>query len=314
MLFGEHAVVYGARAVALPLDVQCRASVVRAPEGGVRLRIAAWQIDARLSDEPEVGGVHHSLHILLAKMSLLRQSMCLTVEPGVPRGMGLGSSAALAVAVVRALSAAFGLNLSDEAVIELAFEAEKVAHATPSGVDNALAARRVPLVFRRGEPPHMTPLHLACPLELVIGLSDGHSSTATMVRRVRAAREQHPALYDDLFARIDSLSQQGQAALESGDLQHLGKLMNINHGLLHALDLSTSAVEDVVLTARAAGALGAKLTGGGGGGAAVALCPPSGSAAVVAALTAKGYQTLRCEVPASGAQTLRAPKENFRAG
>ena len=300
LLFGEHAVVYGAHAVAVPFPLACTARVQRRRAGGVRLRIAAWGIDAQIGREPEVGGVHHSLHVLLAKMGLLRQSLSLTIEPNVPRGMGLGSSAALAVSVVRALAAAYSMPVMDEEVMSLAFEAEKVAHATPSGVDNALCALGRPIVFCREHVPPVRPLTLNQPLYLAIGLCASGGSTARMVRQVRAAKEAHPALYASIFARIDALATEGIDAIGAGAWKDLGKLMNLNHGLLHALDLSTPALEGLIFRARETGALGAKLTGAGGGGAVVALCRDAPSVQRVCdAWTQDGRHSVACTVPAT---------------
>jgi hydroxymethylglutaryl-CoA reductase len=218
------------------------------------------------------------------------------------------------VAVVRALSQAFSLALADHEVSAAAFEAEKVAHATPSGVDNALATYERPLLFRRGEPPTMLPVALAAPLHVVIGLSHEHSSTASMVRSVAKSRERQPALVDDLFARIDALALAGKAALEAGDVGKLGQLMNINHGLLHALDLSTAGVEDIVLRARAAGALGAKMTGGGGGGAVVAVCPAERSPAVRQAIADGGYRQFGFVVSGASRGASKGAEGHVQAG
>jgi hydroxymethylglutaryl-CoA reductase len=197
----------------------------------------------------------------------------MTVHVRVPRAMGLGSSAALAVATVRALSGYFDLKLTDEAVIAQAFEAEKMAHGTPSGVDNALAGLGRPLLFRRGAPaPKITAQRVGAPLPWVVGLSHAESLTSTTVAAVRARHDACPSLYDRLFGQIDALTLEASAAMARGDLEHLGRLMNINHGLLHALDVSTGQIEQLIFEARRLGAWGAKVTGGGGGGSMLALC------------------------------------------
>jgi len=92
------------------------------------------------------------------------------------------------------------------------------------------------------------------------------------VRAVRARHDACPALYGRLFDAIDALTLEASAAMAAGDGQHLGRLMNINHGLLHALDVSTVQIEQLIFEARRMGAWGAKVTGGGGGGSMLALC------------------------------------------
>jgi hydroxymethylglutaryl-CoA reductase len=115
--------------------------------------------------------------------------------------------------------------------------------------------------------------------------------TKKQVAGVRARREQSTVHYDSIFDEIDALSQAGAVALARSDYAELGRLMNICHGLLNAIEVSTAELENMVSIARAAGAVGAKVTGAGGGGSIVALCPGS-VAAVSDALEAGGFRTL----------------------
>jgi Mevalonate kinase len=113
---------------------------------------------------------------------------------------------------------------------------------------------------------------------------------------VREAWQKHPALYERIFQDIDALTLAGVKAIEAYDLERLGELMNVCHGLLNALRVSSSELEDMVQIARESGALGAKLTGGGGGGSIVTLCPDDSAAQVMAALRAAGYQAMEVQV------------------
>jgi hydroxymethylglutaryl-CoA reductase len=134
-------------------------------------------------------------------------------------------------------------------------------------------------------------------LPIVIGISGKESLTANNVAQVRAAWQRQPARYEAIFDQIDRLALAGVDALAAGDLTELGELMNLNHGLLNALQLSTPELEDMIHLARRAGATGAKLTGGGGGGSMIALCPTKADA-VAAAIRSAGYQTLTFTVGA----------------
>jgi hydroxymethylglutaryl-CoA reductase len=228
--------------------------------------------------------------------------MTIEVIPHVPRAMGLGGSAALAVAVVRALDHAFRLGLDDGAVNALAFECEKTAHGTPSGIDNTIATYGTPLRFQRtvsadGHPGPGTfaELRLQEPVPLVIGITGRESLTANTVARVRHAWDAHRARYDALFDQIAALTVAGTEAVQSGQFRELGELMNLCHGYLNALQLSTPELEELMHVARDAGALGAKLTGGGGGGSMIALCPDSQDR-VAAAMERAGYQSLKVTV------------------
>jgi hydroxymethylglutaryl-CoA reductase len=208
--------------------------------------------------------------------------------------MGLGGSAALAVAIIRALDLHFKLGLSDEEVNRLAYKSEQVAHGSPSGIDNTLATFGRPLVFRKDNPPLVEILNIPKPLSLVVGMTGKQGLTAKTVGAVREARERMPKVYEKIFDDIDALALQAVAAIQENRLDTLGELMNVNQGLLNALQVSTPELERLVNIARNAGALGAKLTGGGGGGAIVALCGTADantSSVVEAAIHDSGYET-----------------------
>lgn len=292
---GEHAVVYGSHALAVPVPLAIRTRIIANTEKGVHLLIPDWGIEGYLHHNDKQNSLHRSLELILEKLGLDKQSMTITVDAKIPRAMGLGGSAALAVSVVRALSMHFRLALDAQSIIALAFEAEKVAHGNPSGVDNALAALAKPLLFKRGSPPEITPVGVGRKMSVVLGLSRTESLTAKTVAQVEKAWRRHPKLHEDIFKQIDTLTLQAARAMQDGHLELLGELMNINHGLLNALQVSTDQLEDLVAIARKHGALGAKLTGGGGGGSMVALCDGNAEK-IVDAMHKAGYRALITDI------------------
>ena len=297
ILLGEHAVVYGRSAVASPLPLAVEARVVDAADG-VQLLIPRWGVEQRLPPSGEQApGVAGILALLLARLELAGRSMTIEVFPNVPRAMGLGGSAALAVSVVRALDTHFHLGLSAAEVNAHAFECERAAHITPSGVDNTIATYGATMLFRarQGETPEVTELPLGKPLPLVVGVSGKESLTATSVARVATAWRRNRARYDGIFDQMDALARAAADAVRDGALTDLGELMNLCHGYLSALQVSSPQLEALVHIARQNGAQGAKLTGGGGGGAAVALCA-NGGEDVAAAFEKAGYEALRFEI------------------
>jgi hydroxymethylglutaryl-CoA reductase len=229
--------------------------------------------------------------VVLDKLGLSNRSMRIEVFPDVPRSMGLGGSAAMAVAIVRALDKHFKLGLSDEEVNQLAFESEKVAHGSPSGLDNTLACYGKALVFRAGEPPLVEPLNIRKPIDAVIGMTGYEGLTAKTVGRVRTAWQKDPKLYERIFDQMDALTLRAIQTIQDHDLPALGELMNVCHGLLNALQVSSPELEQLVNIARENGALGAKLTGGGGGGSIIAICDGE-SERVVNAIRSAGYKAV----------------------
>jgi hydroxymethylglutaryl-CoA reductase len=299
ILLGEHAVVYGRPAIALPIPLAVEA-LVRKGGNGIDLVIPRWGLEQKVKSGSGQG-LSGILHYILEQLELAKESMTIEVIPHVPRAMGLGGSSALAVAIIRAVDVAFGLSLSNERINRLAYECEKAAHGTPSGIDNTIATYGTPLLYQRNTTQdseegaadaRFDSIKLAEPLPLVIGITGRESLTANTVARVRQAWETHQARYDGIFDQIAALTRAGVDALRDGHFQELGELMNLCHGYLNALQLSTPELEELVHIARANGALGAKLTGGGGGGSMIALCPDTQDQ-VAAAMEAAGYKTLQ---------------------
>ena len=291
VLLGEHAVVYGRHAIGVPVPMTIKA-LVEDCDSGIHLMIPRWGVEYELAADPkDRRSFERPAGIVLDRLGLSDRSMRIEVFPDVPRGMGLGGSAAMAVAIVRALDRHFELGLSDAQINSLAFESEKIAHGSPSGLDNTIASYGKPVVFRPGDPPLVEPLNLTEPIPAVIGMSGAEGLTATTVRRVREAWLKDRKLYERIFDQIDALTLRAVQAIHDRDLELLGELMNICHGMLNALQVSTPELEQLVETARRHGALGAKLTGGGGGGSVIAIC--SGETEPLAqAIRAAGFQAV----------------------
>lgn len=296
ILLGEHAVVYGRQAIAAPIPLAIRSKIKDAKKG-VTLIIPRWGIEQRIhekADHPD-SFQNNMIGIIIGKLGLDRRPMRIEVFPNVPRAMGLGGSAAMAVAIIRAMDVHYRLGLSDEAVNSLVFECEKVAHGTPSGIDNTVATYGKFLLFRAGTPPDVRDLQVRKPIPMVIGLSGVESLTAKMVARVQHSWERNKVLYEHIFDEMELLVLQGLEAIAAYDLERLGVLMNVCQGYLTALQVSSAEIEELVQIARDNGALGAKLTGGGGGGSVIALCPDN-ACQVIKAMQDAGYQGMEVNI------------------
>lgn len=275
ILLGEHAVVYGKHAVALPIPDAVSARVTR-------------------DQDVETSDLDVAIALIARELDVDAAGANVQVHSRIPRAMGLGSSAALAVAITRGFIEAFDLTISDERVNAIAFECEKLAHGTPSGVDNTIATFARPMLFRRAETLEIAPIELREAAPIVIACSNSAGLTVEQVAGVRARRDKNAQQYDAIFSEIDDISCAGAEALAAADYDQLGSLMNICHGLLNAIEVSTPELENMIAIARAAGAVGAKLTGGGGGGSIVAMCPGT-QESVTAALGSAGFATMRLD-------------------
>jgi mevalonate kinase len=285
ILLGEHAVVYGVPAIAVGIDRGARARAKPIDRGPSRLHVRGWNIDVEEgNDDSDLARAFSSLLDAVRKTVSSLGSLAVEVEADLPPGAGLGCSAAMGVAIARAIDQLAG----DDMVQMRAMAWERVFHGNPSGVDAAVAARGGCIFFRRGEP--LEPVRVGSSLHLCIGSTGTASSTRSMVDAVARLRSRRPEVVETSFEAVRSLVHNARAALGAGDRFALGRLMDLNQTLLGALFVSTPDIERLCAVARSAGALGAKLTGAGGGGSVVALVPSQVLAdSVLSAWRADGF-------------------------
>lgn len=291
ILFGEHAVVYGRPAIAVPVSqMRATATVARAEPGqGLKLALPdvgeAVELARATADHP----LAHVARLTLAAVGLEQPpDWLVTVRSQIPIASGLGSGAAVATALVRALSQAADHPLSASQVSALVFESEKLFHGTPSGIDNTVIAFERPVWFVRGERP--LPFAIGRPFTIIIADTGIASPTRVTVAAVRQGWQADPARYEARFDAIATVVQAARQAIEQGNVADLGPLMDENHRLLQEIGVSCRELDRLWAAARSAGALGAKLSGAGRGGNLIALVPPEVeiSGRITAALKASG--------------------------
>jgi hydroxymethylglutaryl-CoA reductase len=208
------------------------------------LTIPAWNIDQSMSPAESVAdGTAPLLKFLIRALGVEAETMRIDVDARIPPAIGLGSSAALAVALIRAISKSFAIELSDADINKLAFDCEKLAHGTPSGIDNTLAVYGRPIVFQSAGAKSIRELALRENPPLVIASSGSRGSTREQVDGIRCRRKESQDAYERIFDEIGRVSIEGSEALVKGDFAGLGALMNINQGLLNALGVSTPLLE-----------------------------------------------------------------------
>lgn len=275
---GEHFVVYGSQAVAGAIFLRARVEAEENKEGIVsisseNMRISATWRGEKLLRESSTGAASRlsPLHEL-ARVVLERHGgsgLNLKIRSEIPRGAGLGSSAAISVATAFSASRALGHDPSLREVTELASVAEQLLHFRPSGIDLAVATQGGMIVFKQGE-THGRIQPGEPPFFLLID-SGTPRRTGEMVKRVAGLRERYPSIFNKLQEAVSEIVDEVVSALRRGELGRVGELMCMNHAILRAIGVSTPRLDALVEDAMRAGALGAKLTGGGGGGCVIAL-------------------------------------------
>jgi mevalonate kinase len=274
ILFGEHAVVYGQPAIAVPVtEVAAKAIItpdLAADSGSIHITAPQISLDANLSKLPVANPLAVAIRSTLDALSIKQPpAFKLRITSTIPVAGGLGSGAAVSVAIIRAVSAFLGHPLSDVQVSALAFEVEKLHHGTPSGIDNTVITYNKAVYYIKGKP--IETISIAKPFTIVIADSGISTPTKETVGDVRRAWETDPESYNNIFETIGNLAIATRKSIEQANNEALGPLMNTNHQLLQQLNVSSPELDKLVLAARDAGALGAKLSGGGRGGNIIAL-------------------------------------------
>lgn len=268
ILLGEHSVVYGRPALAagLPRGATARAwSIDGSTADASTLSVEPWGVTVRPDKERSLSEAFAALLEAAGVTSGVRVEARLEI----PGGSGLGSSAALGVAALRAIDALRGATRDEASMLECSLAWERVFHGNPSGIDNAMSIAGGLAWYVRGEP--IERVHARRPLVLVIGDSGESCSTKITVSEIARQHEKHRERMEKQFDAIAVIVRNGRLAIEAGDAKALGQLFDMNQSLLAGMLISTGTLEEMIGAARAAGALGAKLTGGGGGGCMIAL-------------------------------------------
>jgi mevalonate kinase len=291
ILFGEHAVVYGRPAIAAPV-MQVRAKAIvsaepKSPPGLVRLLAPDIGLETSLANLPE----DHPLVVVIRKaasaMQLSHIPACrIHITSTIPIAGGMGSGAAVSVAILRALSASVGHPLSDKQISDLVYEAEVIYHGNPSGIDNTVITFAKPVYFVKGKPIEILPVKR--PFTLIIADTGVRSPTAIAVGDVHQAWESDPDLFEKLFDAAGAIAIAARKAIKSGKVEALGPLMNENQALLRQMGVSSPELDTLIEAALSAGAQGAKLSGAGRGGSMIAVVAPDGFNEVTKALLAAG--------------------------
>ncbi len=308
ILFGEHAVVYGRPALAVPVtQVQATVTVSTGFEADKRI-IKALRGKEIWIDAPDIG-LHGELSRLAPDhpLAAVTRSVFFTlgidspppltihITSTIPVASGLGSGAAVSVALIRALSSSVHCPMSDGQVNALAYEIEKLHHGTPSGIDNTVVTYAKPVYFvspifpdRREAGDEVHTFRVGAPFTIVIADTGIPALTKESVGDVHELWLADKAGWEKVFDEIGEIARLARNRIEKGEWMNLGPLMDGNHALLQQLTVSSPELDRLVKAARESGALGAKLSGGGRGGNMIALVKKENAPAVAEALISAG--------------------------
>lgn len=306
ILFGEHFVVYGNPAILASIDRRINVSVKKGKEGKVTIRsdIASGEFEgstfrliegfnARTVLDPLYFAARHALESRKQNIGLE-----ITIKSDIPYGVGLGSSAASLVATIAAIESLLG-RPDKKKICEGAIEAERIIHKNSSGADCFVSTFGGMIHYSRGG--GFKKIDSKTKVPLVIGDTGIKHNTGELVSSVRKLKEASQMAFAGLMSQAKDICNQALAALGSGNIEHLGMLMNESQLLLERLGVSHEKADELIGVARRSGALGTKMTGAGGGGAIIALAASKEEGERIAAdIKAVGFSAFEVEIDPKG--------------
>lgn len=268
ILVGEHAVVHGQPAIAIPFPLIGVESAIQHVIGGVYLESALYK--GLLDNAPlPLGGIVTTVQKTMALLNLPYRDTLIRIKSSIPPGKGLGSSASVAIAIVKSLFNYADEKLSQKQLLDLANISEKYAHGAPSGIDSLTITSPHPIWYQKDDPVDY--IKMNGEFYFVVADTGQMADTKTSVETVKKLLKLAPQKMYEKIEHIGDITNQVRAALEQSSKHLLGQLLNEAQAELEAIGVSDSKLNHLIKHALKEGALGAKLTGGGNGGCILAL-------------------------------------------
>ncbi|WP_056966347.1 mevalonate kinase [Apilactobacillus ozensis] len=269
ILMGEHSVVYNKPAIALPVtSVALRVEIEPNIENSILIDSDYYR--GKLNNVPvNMLGVKKLIHQTLKKIDKENEHFKMFVKSDIPSERGMGSSAATAIGIIKAICNYFNQPINREELLKLSDVEEKITHGNPSGLDAATVSSNYPIWFIHGKKNEQIPFNING--YLIIADSGIRGRTDIAVNYVRELVNNKNKVAIDSINNLGKATIEAKECLAKGNIKKLGNLMNFAHTQLQNIQVSHPLVDKMVSTAKFSGALGAKLTGSGLGGCVISI-------------------------------------------
>ena len=307
ILVGEHFVVENEPAIAVAINLRARVRATKVEGEGVEVRSRELGLaQVFRGDEPRSSPLYPVYFAAKVTMEYIGVESPLRVEvfSDIPPASGMGSSAAVAVATVAAVAKALGVKLVEDEISKLAYRAEEIVHGKPSGIDNTISTYGGLLLYVRGNPPSIHQLDNPPDFNIILVDTSIPRNTkkavlmvADLLKRYDTIKLVMDAIGDITRKAWDELQKGGNA-----NLAKIGELMNINHGLLSAIGVSSKKIEEITHLLREIGAYGSKLTGAGIGGFVIGVSDDKNIVKIKQQIEKRGYRFFISKINKKGVQ------------
>ena len=267
ILIGEHSVVYGKKAIAFPFaGVGIHTTVQKKPT----IHIQSKYFSGTLDEMKQIASMHNLVLLIeVLQKDLALPNFNLSIQSSIPSERGMGSSAAVAVSIVRAFFDWQNLALDNKTLLKYVDYSEQIAHDNPSGIDAAATSGTQPILFEKGQPFEAFPLNVDA--YLLVADTGIKGQTRQAVKDVATLVNQKGQSVQAIIDQLGDLTLEAKTAIIQNQAKRLGQIMTASHHLLQKLTVSNQTLDEAVEIALDNHALGAKLTGGGRGGCLIVL-------------------------------------------
>lgn len=268
ILVGEHSVVHGQPAISIPFPLVGVESVVESASDGIYLESTFYK--GPMESAPEIlTGIVQTIEQTLKVLDMRNANLVIRVHSTIPPGKGLGSSASVAIAIIKSLFVYADQPYTNDQLLQLANISETYAHGAPSGIDSLTITAANPIWYQKQHPiQSITPQG---EFHFVVADTGLNADTKTAVDTVTKLFKTFPKKAYTAVERLGEITHQVRGALEKSSKQMLGTLLNDAQKELEAIGVSNTSLNRLIHFARQEGSLGAKLTGAGHGGCMIAL-------------------------------------------